>query len=504
MGSVLNKKIAQEKDQAERTIKGIFDLPDGSVVNGELNLAEERTTLRLFAAKPLKTAESGDFIFGRSTTGEKISLLQCVCISNGFISNLGGTKEYVQVIFPNLVLLGKKNLDLNQEKIGEIEFTSDDLSIMCDSRPQVSYLRDTAPLSVFFSTEFPKMGYTENDKNYDGLLVGWKTEIARLQSCCGELVFLNRPAQKWDFYGNLNFENKTLISLKFRSPVSLNTAISRILEITTFLSVNAGRAQGINEVRVLVKDEVKDWDAKLFVSNRWKLSDIEGVYAPNQSDLPIFISDNQIQSLHVLNKWLELHKSRKVPRTSSLTCLRNVNRYAPERLVLAANMFDLLPKDAFKTKEELSDEIKAKLDESKEAFRCLPNSDARTQVLNALGRIGGVSLTRKILDRTLLVQNNVENIFPELNLVAKHAVKMRNFFVHGSDVNLGSEIWQEQVPFFTDALEFVFSVSDLIDCGWDAYDWFKRSHAGGHSFSRFCDQYNFSLSRLKKNLSQNQ
>src|SRR5690606_40268316 len=53
-------------------------------------------------------------------------------------------------------------------------------------------------------------------------------------------------------------------------------------------------------------------------------------------------------------------------------------------------------------------------------------------------------------------------LFPELDLVVDQAVNCRNFYVHGSASAIDYSTNFDQVQFFTDTLEFVFGISDLL------------------------------------------
>lgn len=53
------------------------------------------------------------------------------------------------------------------------------------------------------------------------------------------------------------------------------------------------------------------------------------------------------------------------------------------------------------------------------------------------------------------------------------------------------------LAFLTDALEFVFAASDLIESGREAAAWSKRSSVMAHPFSRFRLDYAQNLTDLK-------
>ena len=74
----------------------------------------------------------------------------------------------------------------------------------------------------------------------------------------------------------------------------------------------------------------------------------------------------------------------------------------------------------------------------------------------------------------------------------------RNFFVHGGQSRFDYRKHNAYlITFFTDTLEFVFAVSDLIDAGWDAQSWIVRPTVLAHPFARYRYDYARQLQQLK-------
>jgi ApeA N-terminal domain 1 len=96
--------------------------------------------------------------------------------------------------------------------------------------------------------------------------------------------------------------------------------------------------------------------------------------------------------------------------------------------------------------------------------------------------------------------DRIPALLPELNLVTDEAVDCRNHFVHGSKSKLDYSDEFDQVIFFTEALEFVFAASDLIECGWDIGAWSKQSSSVSHPFDRLRVNYAARLTDLKRAL----
>jgi len=65
---------------------------------------------------------------------------------------------------------------------------------------------------------------------------------------------------------------------------------------------------------------------------------------------------------------------------------------------------------------------------------------------------------------------------------------------------LSHEQNHEFMGFFTEALEFVFAASDLIECGWDVKKWVSQASTASHPFANFRVDYLLNLAALKQAL----
>jgi hypothetical protein len=161
-------------------------------------------------------------------------------------------------------------------------------------------------------------------------------------------------------------------------------------------------------------------------------------------------------------------------------------------------MFDIMPRSAYSETVTLDSDLETARDESRKAFKELPNSPERDSVLSALGRIGTLTLKRKIRARADMITDIVGDKFPELDVIVDQAVNCRNHYVHGSEPKFDYEKHIDQVHFFTDTLEFVFAASDLLEAGWDISAWIKRGSTQSHPFGEYRVNYALRLRELKK------
>jgi hypothetical protein len=159
-------------------------------------------------------------------------------------------------------------------------------------------------------------------------------------------------------------------------------------------------------------------------------------------------------------------------------------------------MYDHLPKSALPSRPELAEDLLEAKAKAKALFKELPESEEKTSVLQALGRLGTLTLRRKIAHRAAIVNGRIAPKLQHLDLVVSEAVNMRNHYVHGSPLSFDREVFPGAGSFLTEALEFLFIVSDLIDAGWNVQEWYIRVTSRSHPLKALVKDWDEEASRL--------
>lgn len=297
----------------------------------------------------------------------------------------------------------------------------------------------------------------------------------------------------------IHVDNKIRINIAFYSEKLVDEAIASALSVLMFLEVIAGRPQNISALTFSLanaEDHLKLLDVYWCMPPR---RDREGESGePNPSDLPIQAAINSDEFNIVLKQWMERHDEWRNARFRFSTMFAYQNEYNIDRIVGAANMFDILPSCAYPESVTMLSDLAEARDNACKAFKALPFSQERDNVLSALGRIGKATLKQKVQSRAKLITNVVDDRFPELEWVVAQAINCRNYYVHGSDAKIDYSRHSAQVQFFTDTLEFVFAASDLVESGWDIATWIMQGSTLSHPFRQYCFNYSQMLSTLKK------
>jgi hypothetical protein len=117
-----------------------------------------------------------------------------------------------------------------------------------------------------------------------------------------------------------------------------------------------------------------------------------------------------------------------------------------------------------------------------------------------LERLGKPALKHKVRYRAQRLEEIGNEWFLDLYKVTDEVVNCRNHYVHGATSSFDYDRNFDLVTFFTNTLEFVFAVSDLIEAGWDFRAWASRGTTMSHPFGSYRVNYRFGLGRLREAL----
>jgi hypothetical protein len=222
-----------------------------------------------------------------------------------------------------------------------------------------------------------------------------------------------------------------------------------------------------------------------------------GLPTPQSFDILLNAVAQPEDFARVLECWLARAADWHDARWRFFNSFARQRTYDIDRLVGAANMFDILPSSAAPDLVPITDDLERAQKASRELFRALPPTPERDSILGALGRIGRSSLKHKVRYRAARVVELAGEWFPDLLTVADESVNCRNYYVHGSGSPFDYDRNFNAVIFFTDTLEFVFAASDLIEAGWDIRSWIRHGTTMSHPFGRYRVGYPIALKCLK-------
>jgi len=486
----------------DQRFHGTFQLLNGPSSFGELVIGGRRTLLNLTSQSELPPLRSIGNILGVSLDGKKITCMDCVGSSQGRSTQGRVVTHHYAHVFPHYVVIGNEHIDSKSACIQRISFTVHDITslfydfdafgfVLDASKVIDSVLEQQSRIRKIEAGEWPEVAY------FTG-----RFTVAETDSPIGKIAVRHRPTSNMGGPDGFHMKNTIYVSIEPDSSVTFADAMDRATCVARFLSVAAGRMQGIIDITVDTAGGPDDgrrdplqvhWS---YAPKAGKSSDSER--RPHPGDVPLDPVRRRDEFTSVINSWIEHDRGRRTARTRYLSCLQKGNSYGVDRLVAAANMFDVLPPEATPAPAALPDNLSEARLTILGMLKKLPQSQDRDSAISAIARMGKPSLPKKVAHRTQIVAERVGSAFPDLAYVLRTAISCRNHFVHGGSDTFDFEAAEPFVPFLTDALEFVFAASDLIEAGWDAFRWNQDPHGAGHSFARFRWGYKEMVSQLKQ------
>ncbi len=478
---------------------GLFKISSDLEVSGELSLKGGATSLDLYSTLFFSTHANQDIV-GVFHDRSKVSLINCITLSGAGSGTRGEDLYHFSSVFPHFALFGEEHLTSADRKIVEVSFAVDDAAtIFYDFDVFGSVINARSHMERI--AEAKENGRTIEIGEHPLLFYfTGKNDIFSVDTVLGKMSATHDISCAYPGPNGIHVQNMIRMNINFATEKSVEMTIRAVIDTLRFLEVIAGRPQNIVDMafRLTASTDERPRILDAYWSLPPRRNKDDESTQPHPADLPLQAGIDPNNFATVLTGWLERHDEWHNARARHATASAYQNRYDTDRLVGAANMFDIMPASACPTAEELPLALKNAKEAARKEFKALPPSPERDSVLNALGRIGKPSLKRKVRSRVKLIMDAVGRKFPNLELVTDQAVDCRNYYVHGTPGKFSYEIHSAQTIFFTDTLEFVFAASDLIDAGWDIAEWIKQGTSMSHPFGRYCVDYAARLSELKK------
>jgi len=471
-------------------------------IRGELTLAGADTALHLHDAGEFDPgANPGRCIHGVLNDLMKVSLFRCVTTQGLGYTSRGPDTYRSATVFPHFVLSGDRHVFPDEKAITHINFSVDDATTLFYDFLAFGLVMDGAPFIEKVVEPIEKAVGSKIPTGPDATILYFagKREIIGCDTAIGRVSINHNPRPtSWGGPNGVGLKNTIVVTIEFPKRLTVEEAIHCISAPLRYLEILAGRPQNI--VFLSVRAE-SGQHPPTSLTVHWSLAPrrITEGREPHTHDILLDAIRRPSEFSTVLFNWLARDAERHHARMRFSNSFNGQQRYTVDRLVGAANMFDILPNSAVPPDVAIADGLENARSKSRESFRALPKSPERDSVLGALGRIGKPALKRKIGHRVEKITNEAAIWFPDLITVTDEAVNCRNYYVHGNDEpSFDYDHHFDAVTFFIDALEFVFASSELVEAGWDIRLWCGSGTMMSHPFGRFLQNYALRLGELNK------
>jgi hypothetical protein len=481
---------------------GRFTLAPGTEIYGELTFAGPDTLLHLYDRQEFETqAGPHQYITGVLHDLTKVSLINCLAPLVPGYGRTANEKYHFADVFPHFVVSGDRFLVPGEKAIGKLDFVVDDATtlfydfdafgILVDSK---SFIDQIAAANSKVAGRTIETGPAPRILYFTG-----KNEIFAADTRIGKISAAHNPIPvTWGGPDGVGLANRIVLTIEFPAPVAFAESIDHLTTLLRFLETLAGRPQNLVTINLAVQAaQQPPTTLDVYWSMQPKRQPRPGAKRPHPADVLLDPIRNRDEFCRVLAGWLNRDDSWRDARSRFSNCLAKENFYDIDRLIGAANMFDILPPCAVPSNVVVSKELEDARKTSVEAFRKLSPTPERHSVLGALGRVGKANLKHKVRHRADIIRKAIGSGFSDLTLLTDEAVNCRNFYVHGGDASFDYNANFDSVTFFTQTLEFVFAASDLVEAGWDIQAWCKTWSSMSNSFARYKADYRNELQQLK-------
>ena len=406
-------------------------------------------------------------VSGQLLGNKNVTLLDCLCTN--IVPN-----SHIRVI-PRTILYGSTFFDSIEHRVLRMTFRTNDLNLLFND--QTVFSRSTENQTTSITTHLPTWSK----------LFGISTSI-------GTVSAFREVPQSWNYDVADGVEMKTsvLCELEFDEPIDFLVALDHVFMVQVFFSIILGVPQRRTELEFATRSTKDDsqTDFKLECGG-WR-PDHRGHQRASVFGRLIDPSLDYNGFGKILANWLSHDNNKREARIRFFECISDGTYYDVDRVVRAANLFDLVIFEKRLVLPPALEEKRRSLKETIKNVKC-QHADFSVQlnsVLGSLGRLSVYSLPQKINFQMDLLSGLY---LKDLGVVMKKAVEVRNRFVHGNR-SQETDYDAELVMFLTKALEFVFGVSDLVEAGWHV-EQLRRVH-GFHQFGVFVQDYGSNLEKL--------
>ena len=497
LNPLLDKIVCVKRHPDSSRLFGTFDVEQDRRIDGELLLAGPDTSLYVWSDKPLDANQlSRPTITGILSNLTKVSLVDFR--KRPVFNQYNNWARYW--FFPYYVVFGDRHFSHEDRNIHEISFALDDANALFHDTDAFGIISDNRQImEKIIRLDKPdheiEIGEWSQITYYTG-----KSNIFSSDTVLGQVYAHHSVSVSLSISANPEWKSDSLVNVKFDSKIGICEAVSRMKRVLRFFELMIGRAQNIPEIEILTGNDECPQISQVYVSEHPRHWRSRGNDLNFLNTLIDPVRDSEAFS-SVLKAWLDRDETWRTAR-ERLSKSWGERSYSYDRIIRAANVFDLLPKEVFGDGEPLPQEVKTAIRKAKEIFGELPESSIdQDEISSALGRATRPwPLRKKILHRVKSITEVTEHtgVFPEIEMVVNKAVGCRNLYVHGNDHRVTRELCDECLPFLTDTLEFVFVASDLVDMGWNIVGWFREGRTSGNPFFDYLVRYRDNLARLKE------
>ena len=376
---------------------GVFEVSPNQEANGTLSLEGHDTRLYVWGDCPMEMP-SGGTISGTLDDLTKVSLIDCVVVGHSDISRQED-KRFTYNVLPRFIVMGDRHFSREDRLVEEVFFSLRDSPLFNDRDAfGTSYFNDPDLMRRIVQSDGRSNSPEIGELNWIIYYTG-KVNIFNADTSLGQISA--RHASSWSAGISVDQvpTSDVLIGIKTGDLVTIIEAVRRIDRVLQFLDAIVGRSQSIDEIHVYVGDCPHERGADVYdaMQPSYRLSHRAGEASP----LDILIDPvREPQAFgDTLSAWIEKDTKWSAARYR-LARAWSGSGYDYDRIVAAANVFDLLPREEYRDSVSVSPDLRNAADEARSLFKRLPASVPSRKCTSKVSRLSQESIAPSPSTRT--------------------------------------------------------------------------------------------------------
>ena len=479
--------MSKPSDNTQMT--GMFRLSEKRSLPGTLSLDGSVTTLHLWdEAGNVVDDEHDKTITGVLGDRKLVTLLGCILNNRRTSFGRGGSVKHYY-IFPHHVVIGDRWVSEHDADIENISYVFEDAPKLFHDiesfRVDVGNVEEARAVIQSLNPDTDvHVGEAACVAYYTG-----KEEFFSSDTELGRISARHSPTFGFGGPEGIRIDNKIVTEIEFSKPLGFQEAVSRMHRSVSFFELMVGRVQNLRDISIRWKADDLPITCNVYTTMYPRYDHSTRGVESSFHDVLVDGARNASVLSRIASAWLRRDASWRTARAMLLSGWKDIRSYNADRLVRAANMYDLLPDTCFPDVPTLDSDLSVSVQQAKKIFQALPDGTDRNSVLGTLGRVGTPTLKKKIRFRADVLSKLIGERVPNIDRIAEEAVNLRNHFVHGSTTHIDHVDNSNYTVFLTDTLEFIFAASDIVDAGWNIHDWIKRGPHAHHPFGSYLENY---------------
>ena len=344
----------------ENTIySGKFKILPDTDVAGSLTIAGPNSSLHVWG-EGFAPIDDGVTVTGYLQNLRKVSLSDCWPSGRTWYGIRSDSEEtWHCTLHPGLIVIGNEHLLPNDKEIVEANFTFDDAATLFYDRSAFGIVHPHEDESRASLLE--QIGELKNRKIESGphpiiTYFSGKSDIVSVDTAMGKISVSRRIETGFGGPDGIGIKNEINTKIKFPEPVDSDHATRSVRKLLWLFEIIIGRPQNTTKLSFFKGEERQRAEPFEVIQCGFPIYERDDEERYSDHDLLINPIQRQEEFSRIVVNWLDRYGTWEDARSRFFNGFFKQKSYDIDRLVGAANMFDILPDSALPPRTEVSAE----------------------------------------------------------------------------------------------------------------------------------------------------